>query len=113
MPRVFSSVDAEQGRELVAGGAVLLDIREDNEWAAGHAPVAIHAAMSTIQQHPLPFDESAEVVVICRSGQRSQSVTAWLESNGIKAVNFEGGMHAWVSAGGDIIDAAGEPGIVI
>ena len=110
---MVASVDAEQGRAFVDDGAVLLDVREDNEWAAGHAPQAVHAPMSSIQQHPLPFDTSARVIVICRSGQRSQSVTAWLRHSEIEAANFEGGMHAWVQSGGDIVDSDGNPGVVI
>ncbi len=110
---VFSSVSAEEGNALVEQGAVLLDIREDNEWVAGHAPIAIHAPMSVIKTIELPFDLMAKVVVICRSGQRSQGVTAWLEESGVAAVNYEGGMHAWVQLGGDILDAEGNTGIVI
>jgi rhodanese-related sulfurtransferase len=110
---VFASVSPQEGNELVASGAVLLDIREDNEWAAGHSASAIHAPMSSIQNGPLPFDTTAKVVVICRSGQRSQRVTAWLDDQGIDAVNYEEGMHGWVRLGGDILDAEGNPGLVI
>jgi rhodanese-related sulfurtransferase len=110
---VFASVSPQEGNELVNAGAVLLDIREDNEWVAGHASIAIHAPMSSIQNTPLPFDSAAKVVVICRSGQRSQKVTAWLAGQGIDAINYEEGMHGWVRLGGDILDAQGNLGLVI
>jgi rhodanese-related sulfurtransferase len=110
---VFASVSPEEGNELVESGALLLDIREDNEWVAGHSSIAVHAPMSAIRNSPLPFDSTAKVVVICRSGQRSQGVTAWLDEQGIDAVNYQGGMHDWVRLGGDIVDAAGNPGTVI
>ena len=63
----------------VPDSAVLLDVRENDEWAAGHAPGAVH--------------------VVCRSGARSARVTAYLTQAGWDAVNVDGGMQAWAAAG--------------
>lgn len=78
--------------------AVLLDVREDDEWEAGHAPSALHVPMSQV---PARIDElpPGDVAVVCRSGGRSAQVTAWLVHNGHTAVNVDGGMTAWEQAG--------------
>jgi rhodanese-related sulfurtransferase len=90
--------------------AYLLDVREDEEWAAGHAPDAHHVPMHTI---PARLDEiplDADVVVVCRSGGRSAQVTAYLLGTGRQNVrNLEGGMTAWARAGRPMISADGGP----
>lgn len=86
----------------VPAGAVLLDVRENDEWAAGHAAGAVHVPMGQITQR---LDEIAgalperPVRVVCRSGGRSARVTAYLVQQGWEAVNVDGGMRAWSAAG--------------
>jgi rhodanese-related sulfurtransferase len=86
----------------VPAGAVLLDVRENDEWTAGHAPGAVHVPMGQIAQR---LDELASALperpvrVVCRSGGRSARVTAYLTQAGWDAVNVEGGMQAWAAAG--------------
>jgi rhodanese-related sulfurtransferase len=86
----------------LAGSAALLDVRENDEWAAGHAPAAVHVPMGQVAQR---LDELATVFpdrpvhVVCRSGGRSARVTAYLKQAGWDAVNVEGGMRAWAAAG--------------
>ena len=55
----------------------------------------------------------ARIVCICRSGNRSGQVTAWLQRQGYDAVNMTGGMQRWASHGHPVIDDAGQPGGVI
>jgi rhodanese-related sulfurtransferase len=82
--------------------AVLLDVRENDEWMAGHAPGAVHVPMGQVEQR---LEELAAVFpdppvhVVCRSGGRSARVTAYLKQAGWDAVNVDGGMHAWAAAG--------------
>ena len=82
--------------------AVLLDVRENDEWMAGHAPGAVHVPMRQVEQR---LDELAAVFpdapvhVVCRSGGRSARVTAYLKQAGWDAVNVDGGMRAWAAAG--------------
>jgi rhodanese-related sulfurtransferase len=84
------------------GNAALLDVRENDEWAAGHAPGAVHVPMGQILQR---LDELATafpegpVHVVCRSGGRSARVATYLMQAGWDAVNVEGGMRAWAAAG--------------
>ena len=79
--------------------AVLLDVREDDEWAAGHAPGAVHIPMTTLAQRLDEVPDGDPVYVICRSGGRSARVTAYLNSQGWDSANVAGGMGGWAAAG--------------
>ncbi len=83
----------------VPAEAWLLDVREDDEWAAGHAPEATHIPMGDLgaRTGELPVDQ--EIYVICRSGHRSARVTQALNGAGWQAVNVGGGMQDWAAAG--------------
>jgi rhodanese-related sulfurtransferase len=87
--------------------AILLDVREDDEWAAGHIAGAVHIPMNQVPQHatsrPEVFAAQAPLVVVCAMGSRSAQVTAWLVHNGIEAENLEGGMTAWAAAGRPVV----------
>ncbi|MFC5381136.1 rhodanese-like domain-containing protein [Aquipuribacter nitratireducens] len=89
--------------------AVLVDVREDDEWRAGHAPGARHIPLSQVPQRLDELPEG-EVHVVCRSGNRSARATAWLNLNGFEAVNVAGGMGAWRDAGKPMVsEGGGEP----
>lgn len=83
----------------LADDAVLLDVREDDEWAAGRAPGAVHIVMNEIPVRLGDLPDLEPVAVICRSGGRSGQVVQWLNAQGIDAVNVDGGMRAWFTAG--------------
>lgn len=82
----------------VPSGAVVLDVREDDEWAAGHAPGAVHLAMTTLADNLDDVPDGSPIYVICRSGGRSARVTGYLNANGWDAVNVAGGMQSWAAA---------------
>ncbi|HWD05044.1 MAG TPA: rhodanese-like domain-containing protein [Amycolatopsis sp.] len=89
-------------RDLPKDGVPLLDVREDDEWAAGHAPAALHIPLGELPARvaelaDLPDDQP--VYVICRSGGRSARATAWLNASGWDAVNIAGGMGSWAAEG--------------
>lgn len=75
----------------------LVDVREPHEWQQGHAIGAVHIPMGEIVErlHEVP-DGAA---VICRSGARSAQVVAYLEQQGLDAVNVAGGTVAWAAHG--------------
>jgi rhodanese-related sulfurtransferase len=98
-PHAVPTVDAA----AVPADAVLLDVREDDEWAAGHIPGAVHVPMMRVpqqlQHEPGPLTPDATIVVVCKVGSRSAQVTAWLRQQGYDATNLAGGMYAWEAAG--------------
>jgi len=83
--------------------AVLLDVREDDEWTAGHAPGAVHVPMTTLAERLDQVPDGDPVYVICRSGGRSARVTAYLNSQGWESVNVAGGMSVWAASGRPLI----------
>ncbi|MEU1162410.1 rhodanese-like domain-containing protein [Streptomyces sp. NPDC005921] len=98
-------------------GDFLLDVREDDEWQAGHAAGALHIPISDFMARYGEFTEAApqdaRVNVICRSGGRSAQVTMYLVQQGIDAVNVDGGMQVWQAAGRAVVTDAGEEGFVL
>jgi rhodanese-related sulfurtransferase len=105
-------VGPEQADVLVREGATLLDVREPDEWAAGHAPEAIHLPLGQLATR-LAEVPPGSVVVVCRSGGRSARATAVLLADGREARNLAGGMQAWAAAGLPVLNDAGSPGAVI
>ena len=98
----------------VEDGAYLLDVREPDEWAAGHAPGAHHLPMMEIPARLAEVPTDAEVVVVCRSGGRSGQVTSYLMGNGWDNVrNLDGGMQSWAAAGREIVAENGQPARVL
>lgn len=91
----------------------LLDVREDDEWTAGHAPAAHHLPMTELPARMAEVPDDREVAVICRSGGRSAQVVAYLMRNGWDQVrNVEGGMGDWAAAGRPVVTDDGQPGRV-
>ncbi|MFK0258874.1 rhodanese-like domain-containing protein [Streptomyces sp. NPDC090445] len=101
-------------RRTTDGDAVLLDVREQAEWDAGHAPGAVHAPLSRlVTGAPLPTAaEDRQLVVICRSGHRSRQAAKLLTGRGAQAVDVAGGMTAWAAAGLPVVDERGTRGLV-
>lgn len=110
-PAVFAAasegaVDVKQGAAMQKQGVLLLDVREQDEYAAVHAPDStliplgqLSSRLAEIQKY-----KSKPVAVVCRSGRRSAQAVELLRNAGFtQAVNVEGGMSAWESAGLPVI----------
>lgn len=89
----------ETARRLGRGDAVLLDVREQEEWLAGHAPAATHVPMSQLHSRLAELPRDRPLLAICRTGNRSGQVAADLRRVGYEIENVEGGIKAWVKAG--------------
>lgn len=96
----------------VPDDAWLLDVREPDEWQAGHVPGAVHIPLRqlSLRSGEIPRDET--IYVICRSGHRSARVVQALAGAGWQAVNVGGGMHDWAAAGRPMISDTGSDPIV-
>ncbi|NIH97029.1 rhodanese-related sulfurtransferase [Mycolicibacterium fluoranthenivorans] len=105
-------VDPIGAMGLVGGsGAILLDVREDDEWTAGHAPGAVHVRLGDLDTHV--FDTTTPIVAVCRSGGRSRSASMKLAATGVTVYNLAGGMTAWQKTGQPVIRDDGTAGTVI
>ena len=98
----------------VGEDAYLLDVRDHDEWAAGHAPEAHHVPMMELlgRLDELPADR--DLVVVCRVGSRSAQVVAYLQQQGWSRVsNLTGGMSAWQAAGRRMVSDDGGAAYVL
>jgi rhodanese-related sulfurtransferase len=95
------------------GDFVVLDVREYEEWMSGHAPGAVHIPMSELAARVGEIERTKQIVCVCRSGNRSARVTAWLGQQGFDAINMSGGMSTWAAFGHPLVNHAGNPGVVI
>jgi rhodanese-related sulfurtransferase len=92
--------------------AVILDVREPEEWAAGHVEGATHVPLGEVPQRLGELPDADPLYVICRSGNRSGRAVAWLGQQGVETVNIAGGMRAWAAAGRPMVSDAGEPAVL-
>ena len=92
----------------------LLDVREPDEWDAGHAPGAHFVPMMEIPARLAEVPTDVDVVVVCRSGARSGQVVSYLMGNGWDNVrNLDGGMQSWAAAGREVVSESGRPARVL
>jgi rhodanese-related sulfurtransferase len=79
---------------------LLLDVREPDEWADGHAPGAVHIPMREVPRRLSELPRDRPIALICRGGPRSSLVGSVLLSHGFaRLVNVWGGMTGWMEAG--------------
>ena len=100
-------VDALEASQRQAAGAVVLDVREADEWDAGRIGGALHISVAelALRQDEIPRDRA--LIVVCRSGSRSAYATEALLRAGYEAENLAGGMQAWQAAGLPLEPAGG------
>ncbi|MET9396245.1 rhodanese-like domain-containing protein [Kitasatospora sp. NPDC002965] len=96
----------------VPADAALLDVREQDEWDAGHVDGALHIPIGEVVARigELP---DGKLYVLCRVGGRSAQVVQYLVQNGRDAVNVDGGMYAWDGAGRPMVSSGGQQAFVL
>lgn len=77
----------------------LLDVREPYEYKDGHIPGARLVPLGELSSRLGELPNNREILVVCRSGNRSGRATKQLNQAGLKAVNLRGGMIGWQHAG--------------
>lgn len=85
----------------------LLDVREMDEWRAGHAPRAVHIPLQELAQRAGEVPRDRQVYVLCRVGGRSAQAVQALIDAGWQAANVAGGMQAWALAGREMTSETG------
>ena len=88
-------------------GVFLLDVREDDEWTAGHASDAVHVRLGELGARAGELPRDREVYVICRSGARSAYAAQMLAVSGLNTINVADGMTGWAVAGRPMISEDG------
>ena len=95
-------IGIEDYKKLPSKGHVLIDVREDHEWAAGHAAGAMHLSKGIIERdiETKIRDKSATLVLYCGGGYRSALVADALQKMGYEnPISLDGGWRAWNEAG--------------
>ncbi|MEV8322443.1 rhodanese-like domain-containing protein [Kitasatospora sp. NPDC056731] len=96
----------------VPADAALLDVREQDEWDAGHVDGALHIPLGEVIARigELP---DGKLYVLCRVGGRSAQVVQYLVQQGRDAVNVDGGMYAWEGAGRPMVSSTDQDAFVL
>ena len=91
-----------------ADGALVIDVREADEYVAGHVPGAELMPMGQLPSYLDELPKDRPVYVICASGNRSLSMTSFLVQSGYDAWSVAGGTSAWVSSGRSVVQGPRE-----
>lgn len=87
--------------------AWLLDVREPDEWQAGHAPQARHIPLGQLGNRANEVPQDQDIYVVCRGGNRSARAAQALNGAGWRAINVAGGMQDWAAAGRPMVTDSG------
>jgi rhodanese-related sulfurtransferase len=97
--RHFSVTPAEAQRLAIEGRAVIVDVREQDEWDEAHVSPARHIPLDQLAKRHDEIPRDKDVIVMCRSGHRSATAQEYLLCEGFEYVaNLEGGIIAWKDA---------------
>jgi rhodanese-related sulfurtransferase len=97
---MIGEISVSELAPLLVNGAVLIDVREADEYAAGHVPTAISIPLSTVQERVDEFRHDGTVYVICQVGGRSMRACQYLADFDIEnLVNIAGGTSGWLALG--------------
>ena len=84
------------------GAVALVDVREQNEWDAGHVEGSVLHPLSVFDPEVLPRDKP--IVLICRSGNRSMTALRAARAAGFTDIwHYKGGAMGWVREGGELV----------
>jgi rhodanese-related sulfurtransferase len=90
----------------------ILDVREDDEWAAGRVEGAVHIPLGQLATRQGELDSDLPVVTVCRTGGRASKAAEQLAASGMSVQVMEGGMEGWEREGLPISTPEGRPGRV-
>ena len=90
-------VTTEQAAQALAdGSAQVIDVREQDEWDAGHIEGARHIPLGELQAQAGSIDTTTPVLFQCKTGGRSTMATQAFRAAGFRAFNVDGGIEKWV-----------------
>ncbi|MBL8077051.1 MAG: rhodanese-like domain-containing protein [Anaerolineales bacterium] len=96
---VGREISVEEAYQLYQGGAFVLDVRTQEEWDEYHAPNTTLIPLDELESRLNELPKDQEIVVICRSGNRSKQGRDILIEAGFDAVSVAGGLKEWNASG--------------
>lgn len=96
-------IDITTLEQRMGDGAVVIDVREDDEYKGGHVVGAVHMPLGSVPERvaELPIDQP--FLVICHVGGRSGRAVQFLRAEGLDATNVAGGTKAWIDSGRPVV----------
>ena len=95
----YETIDIDEVETKMNEGFIVLDVREPDEFVEGHIPAAQNKPLSALQQDDFSdLSKEEKYIVICRSGNRSQTASEILVNEGYEVVNVSAGMSSWTGA---------------
>jgi rhodanese-related sulfurtransferase len=93
-------IGPEDAAAALEGGAVAVDVREDDEWEAGRIAGAVHIPLAELSDRLAELDPTRRTIFVCRVGSRSDVAAALADRAGFAdPANLAGGLHAWAATG--------------
>jgi rhodanese-related sulfurtransferase len=96
---MFDRVDPLEAKARLENGAVLIDVREQNEFDEARVPGATLIPLSEFAQRFEEMPKDQEIVLMCAGGVRSAQAAQFAAQHGFKLTNLEGGINAWQAQG--------------
>lgn len=97
-------IDVDDLAVRITEGATVVDVREADEYAAGHVPGAILVPLSELEARVDDIPDDRPVLVICKSGGRSARACGYLAPLGRDVTNVAGGTMAWIDSGRAVVE---------
>jgi rhodanese-related sulfurtransferase len=98
-PPVVPEIDVDRLDAARGEGAPVIDVRQPDEYDAGHVPGAHLIPLGEVAARLGEVPTDGTVYVICQTGSRSARATDFLRRQGIDAQNVAGGTKAWIESG--------------
>lgn len=103
------NVAPDEAARLIDDGAFVIDVREPNEWNAGHLEASNLIPLADVPDHLDELPKDRLIVCVCRSGGRSHRAAVFLAESGFDVVNLEGGMTEWHAQDRPMVADGSEP----
>jgi rhodanese-related sulfurtransferase len=113
MQRAVPQVDIRELPDPLPPDLFVLDVREFDEWQAGHVAGSLHIPLMTLPQRLDEVPPDRDLLVVCKVGARSAQATVFLQAQGFVAANLANGLVAWEYAGRPLVSDTGTPAFVV
>lgn len=99
------SVSTAEARQLLAAGALMVDVRRTAEWRRHHVPGSINIPLAELERRAEELPDDRILITFCTGGLLSSGAATLLADLGFDAVNLARGLVGWRAAGGELRDA--------